>query len=269
VENISSRVVEAVEELTPEVLRATIRRANAGVRPHTTTEHEGLTQSALNYYAQYEELIAALKEAYHLASILRNEAEAIYHPRVAVALATKDWMSGQEEAAALAEELGHHCKGCESCCCKGYDGYWKWSDFIFIQLNQLARGQPPWELPSPACEVPTYCQWLTSEGCIIPRLKRPMTCALHVCLKWRENVRNGARYDPKTEYRHKYIGVLQTLVGVRFNAAEDQLDVGWKHVFQNRFQDGYIERPEWITRYLKNLRVTCFDGKYKYADEGG
>jgi len=226
----------------------------------------------LDYYAQYEELEAALKEAYHLASILNKEAEASYHPRVAVTLATEYWVDGQDGAAALAEPLGHLCKGCKSCCCRAYDGYWKWTDFIFIQLNQLARGQPPWELPLPACEVPTYCRWLTSEGCIIPRLKRPVTCAVHVCSRWRENVRGGARYtDPKTEaerYRRKYIKTLQTLVGVRFNAAEDQLDIGWKLVFQDDFQDEYIrERPGQKTKFLNDIRVTCFGGKY--ADKGG
>ena len=93
------------------------------------------------------------------------------------------FLAGQELAAHTARAFEHLCSECSCCCCRSATAYFKTSDLLLIWCNDESD---EWEPPLPSSRS-SYCPYVGSEGCILPRTKRPEICAEHVCGCWRRD----------------------------------------------------------------------------------
>ncbi len=103
------------------------------------------------------------------------------------------------------------CPQCENVCCINKHGYYDYQDLIYIFAIGL--------------EDPVYkeglqdtnpCQFLTEDGCVIERSKRPFRCNWYFCNPLLEHMGNG----PAKPYRN-FIHLFQGIMVLRKEMVEE------------------------------------------------
>jgi len=94
-----------------------------------------------------------------------------------LALDLYEWL--QKANALLSKKFAAICKSCAEadrhCCHEGYSkARWTWIDVLLMVATGTIIPEPP--------RLPEMCPWLgEKEGCVLPRLARPMLCATYFC----------------------------------------------------------------------------------------
>ncbi len=82
-----------------------------------------------------------------------------------------------ESVFSLMDELcAETCPDCREACCRVAKLWYNFPDLLFLHLNGLepAPGQPH-------REYHLHCRYLSEQGCMLPRIRRPWICTWYLC----------------------------------------------------------------------------------------